>query len=102
MTFAPTAPTRWAGEDAPDGIRLPAWAREACDQIDLAALVVVVAADVAAAFSELSDDEEFGSRLRASVVENLLHLSRVIGGRVRVAEVVLEPQMPRVLPAVTP
>lgn len=69
MTFAPTAPTRWAGEDAPDGIRLPAWAREACDQIDLAALVVVVAADVAAAFYELSDNEEFESRLTRLLAE---------------------------------
>ncbi|MGA9749690.1 MAG: hypothetical protein WBQ50_19730 [Nocardioides sp.] len=70
MTFASTAPARRVGEHAPDGVRLPAWVRDASDHVDLAALAdVVVAADVAAAFYELSDNEEFESRLTRLLAE---------------------------------
>lgn len=49
----------------------------------------VVEADLAAAFETMRDNEEFVTRLRASVVENLRHLRQVIGGRVRLADVEL-------------
>ena len=71
-------------------VRLPTWAREASDSVDLADLADrVVEADLAAAFDALRDNEEFVTRLRASVVENLRHLRQVIGGRVRTDDVEL-------------
>lgn len=75
-----------AGPERP--VRLPTWAREASDAVDLADLADrVVEADLAAAFDTLRDNGEFVTRLRASVVENLRHLRQVIGGRVRVDDV---------------
>jgi DNA-binding PucR family transcriptional regulator len=65
-------------------VRLPSWALEASDSVDLATLAErVVEADLAAAFDTLRDNVEFVTRLRASVVENLRHLRQVIGGRLR-------------------
>ncbi len=76
---------------APVGtMRLAAWAREASDSVDLPDLAArVVEADLAAAFDAMRDNDEFVTRLRASVVENLRHLGQVIGGRARVEDVVL-------------
>ncbi len=69
-------------------IRLPTWAREASDSVDLVALADrVVEADLAAAFDTLRGNDEFVTRLRASVVENLRHLRGVIGGRLRPSDV---------------
>ncbi|MFF0371693.1 MULTISPECIES: PucR family transcriptional regulator [unclassified Micromonospora] len=71
-------------------MRLPTWAREASDGVDLVALAdQVVEADLAAAFDTLRDNDEFVTRLRASVVENLRHLRQVIAGRIHLTEVTL-------------
>ncbi|MEU8804213.1 helix-turn-helix domain-containing protein [Spirillospora sp. NPDC048819] len=80
-----------ASTPPPDaGVRLPAWAREASDGVDTAALEDrVVEADLAAAFDTLRDNDEFVTRLRASVVENLRHLHQVIAGRTDLSEVTL-------------
>jgi DNA-binding Lrp family transcriptional regulator len=85
-----TAPAP-APDPPPDtAVRLPAWAREASDGVDTAALEDrVVEADLAAAFDALRDNGEFVARLRASVVENLRHLPEVIAGRLGLAEVTL-------------
>lgn len=73
------------------GSPLPAWARAASDGVDLVALAErVVEADLDAAFDGLRDNDEFVTRLRASVTENLRHLRQVIAGRVQVREVELE------------
>ncbi|MET0418069.1 MAG: helix-turn-helix domain-containing protein [Actinoplanes sp.] len=70
------------------GVRLPRWAREAADDVDLAALAErVVEADLAAAFDALRDNDEFTARLRASVVENLWALRQVLTGRIPLTEV---------------
>lgn len=70
--------------------RLPVWAREASDAVDLAHLADrVVEADLAAAFGSLRTNEEFVARLRASVEENLRNLRRVIAGRVDAVDVEL-------------
>ncbi|WP_250031282.1 PucR family transcriptional regulator [Paractinoplanes maris] len=69
---------------------LPLWAREAADAVDLHALADrVVEADLAAAFDTLRDNDEFVTRLRASVVENLRALRQVLTGRTPLAEVCL-------------
>jgi hypothetical protein len=79
-----TPPTR------DDPVRLPRWARDASDSVDLDALTDrVVETDLEAAFDTLRDNEEFVARLRASVVENLRHLRQVIGGRMRLGDIVL-------------
>jgi sugar diacid utilization regulator len=71
--------------------RLPVWAREACDDVDLSALAeLVFEADLAAAFGDLRENAEFVLRLRASVEENLHHLRQVLTGRSRIGEVVLD------------
>ncbi|MBU2664033.1 helix-turn-helix domain-containing protein [Actinoplanes bogorensis] len=62
---------------------LPLWAREAADAVDLPALAGrVVEADLAAAFETLRDHDEFVTRLRASVLENLCALRQVLTGRI--------------------
>jgi hypothetical protein len=84
---AAPAPTAVPGNAV---VRLPTWAREASDGVDLVGLADrVVEADLAAAFETLRDNDEFVTRLRASVVENLRHLRRVIGGRARLTDVEL-------------
>jgi hypothetical protein len=71
-------------------VRLPAWAREASDSVDRVVLADrVVEADIAAAFETLRDNDEFVTRLRASVAENLRHLPQVIAGRIHLSEVTL-------------
>lgn len=85
MTLVPAAGSR---HDA--ATRLPSWAREASDAVDLVDLADrVVEADLDAAFGSLRESEEFVTRLRASVEENLRNLRLVIGGRVDVADVEL-------------
>lgn len=88
---APVPPQRPpSGLPGDADVRLPAWAREASDSVDTVALEDrVVEADLAAAFDALRDNEEFVTRLRASVVENLRHLPEVIAGRIRLSEVKL-------------
>ncbi len=67
---------------------LPRWARQAADDVDLAALADrVVEADLAAAFDTLRDNAEFVATLRASVVENLCSLRQVLTGRTRLDQV---------------
>jgi hypothetical protein len=67
---------------------LPLWAREAAGAVDLPALADrVVEADIEAAFDTLRDNDEFVTRLHASVVENLSALRGVLTGRTPLADV---------------
>jgi len=80
-----------AGQTGRAPAALPAWVSEASSRIDLEALCeVVVARDLAAAFPELSHDEEFVAHLRASARENLLALRNVVCGLAQLEDVRLE------------
>lgn len=67
---------------------LPGWVAEASAQVDLATLCeVVVRRDLAAAFPQLRDDDEFVEHLRASARENLAALREVVCGRLALQDV---------------